>query len=66
MIIVSIGILHVMVTDLHLLVIVIDIFVVIASMLLLLVRPTAPPMKRTTRISVDPLVPTTRPREYKN
>lgn len=25
------------------------------------VLPTAPPMKRTTRISVDPLVPTTRP-----
>lgn len=62
MIIVIMCILHVMVTDLHL---VIDIFVVIASMLLLLVRPTVPPMRRTTRISVDPLVPTTRPREYK-
>lgn len=63
MIIVSMDILHVMVTELHLSVI--DNFVVIASMLLLLVLPTAPPMKRTTRISVDPLVPTTRPREYK-
>lgn len=65
MIIAIMCILHVMVTDLHLSVIVIDIFVVIASMLLLLVRPTVPPMRRTTRISVDPLVPTTRPREYK-